>query len=113
LSAAFEKRGVLGFGISIGRNVRIGVLPEDGRDVQFSLSLGDGRRGTLTCLWASDVTIDLRFASRSGGRPLSSEAKFEEVNSLWRLVFEFPPQGVVELTCNEAHLEYGQEGHAG
>lgn len=79
---------------------------KDGRDMQLSLSLSDGREAALICTWARDVRIDLTHGARSGGRPLSTEARFEKVRSSWRLVFEFPPQGVVAMTCNEAHLEY-------
>ena len=89
----------------------------DGRDVCLTLRTADDRVALLTCLWACDVSIDLRYAHpvlRGGkqlyeaGYALSWEARFQRSNGMWRMLFEFPPQGSIELLCNEARLEYAQ-----
>jgi hypothetical protein len=78
---------------------------EAGRDFQFQMLLGSGEPATLTCHWASEVHIDLRFDPNHAGMPLSFECRLERQNDQWRMAFDFPPQGLVRLLCNDATLE--------
>lgn len=82
------------------------VWESDGRDLAMWLQLGDSRVATLTCSWASNTRIDLLWANGSGGISLSSECRCELRGVRWHLEFVFPPQGCIELDCNDARLDY-------
>ena len=77
---------------------------EDGRDLQLNLRLGNGDLAMLICQWASHVRIDLQFAPDHGGMPLSYDCQFVKKGDRWEMTFGFPPQGRIELFCNDAIL---------
>lgn len=77
----------------------------DGKDLRLDLLTGAGRQASLRCCWATDVKISLTHESGIGGEPLSWGLEATRREQRWHLVFEFPPQGEIELVCNSATLE--------
>lgn len=86
---------------------------KDGEDLRFRLRLADHREAELICTWVTDLTIDLQYMPLEVGLALSLEARFTKVGTQWHLVFEFPPQGGIELICNAADLKYGNTESSG
>lgn len=85
----------------------LGIIWEsEGRDLAIRLQLGDSRMVTLRCTWVSDARIDLLWPNGSGGIPLSWECRCELRGVRWHLEFVFPPQGCIEMDCNDARLDY-------
>ncbi len=84
---------------------------ESGRDLilEFSHSGGpkgdDGGKGTLRCLWTSELQVGLVYGKNVGGRPLTWDVTGEETEKgQWRILFDFAGAGAIKLTCND--LEY-------
>lgn len=82
------------------------VWIEEGRDLELRLKLADQRFARLTCVWVSDLSIHLTYEPHRTGLSLSWDCHFRRNGQRWHMLFEFPPQGRIELDCNEARIEH-------
>ena len=73
------------------------------------------KRARLRCTWARDLHIDLDWRRMMpdadsvieiGGMALTWEAQYSKLrNGCWRLMFDLPPHGFIQLECNELFFE--------
>jgi len=82
------------------------VWIEEGRDLEFRLKLADERLARLTCVWVSDLSIRLAYEPHRADLSMSWDSRFIKAGQRWHMVFEFPPEGRIELDCNEARIEH-------
>ncbi len=82
----------------------------EGRDLVLAVRFGSPPRGysgsdaTLTCSWASDLRIDMKFGERVGGHPVTWDVTFKQVDGRWSIDFDFASTGHVSLWCNDIEI---------
>ena len=93
--------------INLGDASVIGILwQNDSRDLALHLELNSGAVGILTCIWFTNLRIDLDFKELS--ESLTWDVRFTRSDKqIWHVEFDFAgaPDGVLELDCNDMTFE--------
>lgn len=72
-------------------------------ELEFPGAPGAPPHGTLLCVWATDVRIDMDMQGRIGTIPAWQHEVASVVDGGWRVVFDMQP-GFISLLCNEVTL---------
>lgn len=78
---------------------------EDGRDVEVTAQLPDGRQVTLRCREVTGLGVEFRYRPRTQGLPRACACTLEPLGK-GRCAVEwvFPPHGYLEFECDAASL---------